>query len=35
MMARSVQYVDVEGSLLARVRASDPDAFAALFDEHA
>jgi RNA polymerase sigma factor (sigma-70 family) len=34
-MARSGQYIDVEESLRARVRASDPDAFAALFDEHA
>lgn len=31
----SGQYISVEASLRARVRAGDPDAFAALFDEHA
>jgi RNA polymerase sigma factor (sigma-70 family) len=34
-MAGSGQNISVEQSLRARVRASDPDAFAALFDEHA
>ena len=31
----SGQYSSVEPNLRARVRASDPDAFAALFEEHA
>jgi RNA polymerase sigma factor (sigma-70 family) len=34
-MVASGQYIGVEASLRGRVRASDPDAFAALFDEHA
>lgn len=34
-MAASGQYLGVEPSLRSRVRASDPDAFAALFDDHA
>jgi RNA polymerase sigma factor (sigma-70 family) len=35
VVASSGQYVDVEPSLRSRVRASDPDAFATLFDDHA
>ena len=35
VMGASGQYSSVEASLRARVRASDPDAFAVLFDEHA
>ena len=35
MVAASGQYIHVEPSLRSRVRASDPDAFAALFDDHA
>jgi len=31
----SGQYISVEPTPRARVRAGDPDAFAALFDEHA
>ena len=34
-MVASGQYSSVEPNLRARVRASDPDAFAALFEEHA
>jgi RNA polymerase sigma factor (sigma-70 family) len=34
-VAASGQYIDVEASLRSRVRAGDPDAFAALFDDHA
>jgi RNA polymerase sigma-70 factor, ECF subfamily len=34
-MAASGQYPSVDANLRARVRASDPDAFAALFDDHA
>jgi RNA polymerase sigma factor (sigma-70 family) len=34
-VAASGQYPSVDANLRARVRASDPDAFAALFDDHA